>query len=1181
MHKPRNHHQSGIALVLTLAMLVMITILIVAFTASMRTERQASASMANDVRARLFAQDAVAHAISILDRNIPQPVPPMTDAASLPSPTNWIINPGLLTLIGTGGETDVPLSSNPTSAYTSGPSDPNLNFRALRQNADGTYNFAILGNGQILPNSTSYNSGTTSPPIQAAWINVLKDPSAPASASNPIVGRYAFWMDDENAKINLNTAYGKPASSAMDFTKVNPLQQVSDQTLYGIPSYDPNVPETDNHAAKPDNGSPPTYNTKYVYNNALVDAAPLASITSVQMANTTGSSPKARYFPLWHPSAINLDVLGSSLNRNALADWVYNAKTAENPNYRLLTFPDQVKQFVSTNPETYYQTNKFFLTTSSRDPEFNVFGKSRLFFERNAIPAYAGNSTTPPVPDQPMMFQADYDGSGPTYFHGWEGASMAGTQPNITGVQHVADTISEILNRSDWPGMPATSFVNKWGGGVAGQLEADQVAHNIAVLGNYAPGDAYRNAGSGRDGGWAEGADYTLSDYLSNLDPNNAASTNWPGTVVRKGKLSGKAIVPYYPKPLLNEIVITVTPVPDPSQQPPPFDATQRYQLKVSLQMEFYQPQKVPLVDIKGQFSQDFTLTHFDYTVTGSVNGSGTSASQTANSYTVDTGINKLGGWLGPPEYDTVTGTTEANTCTLAVRPGSYWVVASNPPSPNGANNQTIYVANGGSLISSGSSTNPKPSVFSGIIHMSGNMRVVVSTHATGGFSGVQQLIPVWDSQDGSAALTPPSTAVAPSGGTADRVHFAFDIDLATLGPTGVAITRSLEIADARLGGLASQWVSVAASAESPANDSLHAINQVTTSALSNVDISKQAFVDSLNYFYNESPRASIGMLSTVPTGMQRGIVGSTLTFQPSTNTTILPDWLLLDLLAPTIYPHTYINSTMGKVNINANIYPNFGIQRWAPLQAVFQNMPNVGTANAPSLNVNDASTVVQNILNHKLSGVDFGAQNRYDYVGELCEVAGVADSGTSNWDKEILIRNLANVLTTKSNTFCVWGEAQAIKVQKQSGNTNYGAVQSGDTVTILGDKKFQSIIERYVWPGRDGVPGNGHTSISGTNSVGSYDSLAAPASTKGPIPPQPWDMPMLPGSDTTAISAGAKWAVIDGPDSPTYTPKAGTGTWAQIQDQTNAATPIESADNPLRALMKYRVVNFNYLNDY
>ena len=75
--------------------------------------------------------------------------------------------------------------------------------------------------------------------------------------------------------------------------------------------------------------------------------------------------------------------------------------------------------------------------------------------------------------------------------------------------------------------------------------------------------------------------------------------------------------------------------------------------------------------------------------------------------------------------------------------------------------------------------------------------------------------------------------------------------------------------------------------------------------------------------------------------------------------------------------------------------------------------------------------------------------------------------------------------------------------------------------------------------------------------------------------------MPMLPGSDTTAISAGAKWAVIDGPDSPTYTPKAGTGTWAQIQDQTNAATPIESADNPLRALMKYRVVNFNYLNDY
>ncbi len=33
--------------------------------------------------------------------------------------------------------------------------------------------------------------------------------SWPWYATNPIIGRYGFWIDDENNKINLNTAYGK------------------------------------------------------------------------------------------------------------------------------------------------------------------------------------------------------------------------------------------------------------------------------------------------------------------------------------------------------------------------------------------------------------------------------------------------------------------------------------------------------------------------------------------------------------------------------------------------------------------------------------------------------------------------------------------------------------------------------------------------------------------------------------------------------------------------------------------------------------------------------------------------------------------------------------------------------------------------------------------------------------
>src|SRR3954447_15645314 len=108
----------GIALVLTLAILVIATILVVGFTSSMRTERQAAASMANNNAATIFAQTAVEHAIAILDKNIPQPAP----FGSNPAPANWSINPGKLTTF-VGGTTNViPLySGDPVST------DPNLN----------------------------------------------------------------------------------------------------------------------------------------------------------------------------------------------------------------------------------------------------------------------------------------------------------------------------------------------------------------------------------------------------------------------------------------------------------------------------------------------------------------------------------------------------------------------------------------------------------------------------------------------------------------------------------------------------------------------------------------------------------------------------------------------------------------------------------------------------------------------------------------------------------------------------------------------------------------------------------------------------------------------------------------------------------------------------------------------
>ena len=142
----------------------------------------------------------------------------------------------------------------------------------------------------------------------------------------------------------------------------------------------------------------------------------------------------------------------------------------------------------------------------------------------------------------------------------------------------------------------------------------------------------------------------------------------------------------------------------------------------------------------------------------------------------------------------------------------------------------------------------------------------------------------------------------------------------------------------------------------------------------------------------------------------------------------------------------------------------------------------------------------------------------------------GIADSssGSSEWEGEALVRNLASLITTRSNAFSVWGVAQTIT--KRSGNTQYAAFQSGDLVT--GEKRFHAIVERYVWPGVDGVAGNAQV-----DSGGAYNQLGSTA---------------LLGSTSNTMEA---------------------------TDPVTKPDLFFQAYNPKAAVMKYRVVYFEYLN--
>lgn len=51
-------------------------------------------------------------------------------------------------------------------------------------------------------------TGSRGGTMKVGWVNVLQDPNQPAGANNPIVGRFAYWVDDESCKVNVNTADG-------------------------------------------------------------------------------------------------------------------------------------------------------------------------------------------------------------------------------------------------------------------------------------------------------------------------------------------------------------------------------------------------------------------------------------------------------------------------------------------------------------------------------------------------------------------------------------------------------------------------------------------------------------------------------------------------------------------------------------------------------------------------------------------------------------------------------------------------------------------------------------------------------------------------------------------------------------------------------------------------------------
>lgn len=205
----------GSALVISLVFIILITIVIVGFVTTAALERKTVQSHYASVQAGLYgtmAEGIVASRIS-----------------TATSSTNawWVSQPGQIVM----------------TRFASGATAPTTTFVELHSGTNSTVvpDVSVNLNPASLTQRVGVVVGDSTVTLPVKWIYIRRDGSqqvadtaAPTfDKNNPWIGRYAYWTDDESARININTATSTLTSAALDLTTLPPT---------GANSWAPDVP---------------------------------------------------------------------------------------------------------------------------------------------------------------------------------------------------------------------------------------------------------------------------------------------------------------------------------------------------------------------------------------------------------------------------------------------------------------------------------------------------------------------------------------------------------------------------------------------------------------------------------------------------------------------------------------------------------------------------------------------------------------------------------------------------------------------------------------------------------------------------------------------------------------------------------------------------------------------------
>ena len=237
----------------------------------------------------------------------------------------------------------------------------------------------------------------------------------------------------------------------------------------------------------------------------------------------------------------------------------------------------------------------------------------------------------------------------------------------------------------------------------------------------------------------------------------------------------------------------------------------------------------------------------------------------------------------------------------------------------------------------------------------------------------------------------------------------------------------------------------------------------------------------------------SSGMFGSLPTGVKANKPWQTLLFRPQTShpshSTSIPDHLFMDLFwMPVVEPYAISEpfSTAGKINLNYQIFPFTYITRSTGINALLKSEKLIVIPDSASQTYKSGANIsIRQPINipETLSQFTdrFAAQQVFRSASEIADIhivpTGASASGMNTyWNtrrltgenlREHIYTTLYPRLTTKSNTYTVHFRAQALS---KASNSSPGTWTEGRD-KVAGEYRGSTTIERFIEPKNPDIP--------------------------------------------------------------------------------------------------------------